>query len=288
MRRTLNISKQKNSQPYSIQFYDPTHPRNVTHPYEATLLGGDKERDIAVLQFEPTESTVCAHFSNGEVLHGDEVTAVGNPLDRNFLYTSGIVADPNFTMNDQASINHTALINVGNSGGALWNKYAEVIAVNNITIGFTDLRGRYYSIGYSTSIPATAAIFSIKSILEHGYVDRGYTGIQFVDLSAKQREDKNLYSGIRVSKVEKASPAEVGGIIKDDIILQVNGKGINHPRDLNEMFLDATSGTHFEVNLLRDGTSMTLSFRTVTKDEYLASLDLNAEQAKLSSPVPVP
>ena len=276
--------EEEDSKTYTIQFYDPTHARNVTRPYDATLVGKDEARDIAVLQFEPTENTVCAHFSDAQVMHGDPVSAVGNPLYQNFFYTAGIVTNPNYTINNQISINHTALINRGNSGGALWSEDAEVIAVNDTTIGVRNFSGQHYSIGYAASIPAGTAISSIKSIIEHGYVDRGYTGIKFVDLTAKQRAEKDLYSGIRVSKVEEASPAEVGGIIKDDIILQVNGEWIDHPRDLNEMFLNAASGTGFEVNLLRDGVGMTLSFTTTTEEEYLASLELKQREAeRLSS-----
>jgi len=105
--------------------------------YEATLIGYDAANDIAVLKVDASGLTPVV-LGNSDTLNvGDPVVAIGNPLgELTFSLTSGTVSakDRTITMSTGSTMNllqTDCAINSGNSGGALFNLYGEVIGITN-------------------------------------------------------------------------------------------------------------------------------------------------------------
>jgi serine protease Do len=103
--------------------------------YQAQVIGGEEDYDIAVLKVDPGEtklkSVVIGQSSN--LLVGEDIVAIGNPLGDGISFSDGIVSDAARVMPEYAlpSIVNTASISQGSSGGALFNEYGEVIAVTS-------------------------------------------------------------------------------------------------------------------------------------------------------------
>jgi len=127
----------------------------------ATFLGGDMDKDIAVLkakkadfQSDIKEATIA---DSGEVKLGSAVIAIGNPLSEGIAVTSGVVSVVSDTINmealDSASrtvtmqvIRTDAAVNSGNSGGGLFNIRGELIGIVNAKTAQSGVENMGYAI----------------------------------------------------------------------------------------------------------------------------------------------
>ncbi|MGN1097692.1 MAG: S1C family serine protease, partial [Clostridia bacterium] len=107
----------------------------------ATVVGGDKETDIAVIKIDPVDNMCVATLGDSDLVEvGDLAVAIGNPLGDELFgtVTSGIISGKNRTVKvddrEMTLLQTDAAINPGNSGGALINKYGEVIGINSVKI----------------------------------------------------------------------------------------------------------------------------------------------------------
>ncbi len=105
--------------------------------YDAALVGYDKSNDLAVLKIEAEELAPVILGDSDNLNVGDSVVAIGNPLgELTFSLTSGSISakDREVTMSNSLTMNllqTDCAINSGNSGGALFNMYGEVIGITN-------------------------------------------------------------------------------------------------------------------------------------------------------------
>ena len=247
--------------------------------YKAKLIGRDPLTDIAVIKIE-AQNLPVAHISNSdEVLIGEMVIAVGNPLGLNSTVTSGIVsaigrgalglnrdkyAVENFIQTDAA-------INPGNSGGGLFNLKGSLIGINTAIASRTG----YFS-GYGFAIPANLVRAVAMDLIEDGKVDRGYIGISLRpidELSSKSLKLEKV-AGALVDDVLKDSPAEKAGIEAGDVILELDGKPINSSNDLQSYVAQKRAGDKVNLKLWRDGKSLTKSVTLKRRDkDDMASAD---------------
>ena len=224
--------------------------------YKAKVIGADPLSDIAVLKIESTEKFKAVKFGNSdEARIGDWVIAIGNPFGLGGTVTSGIVSARNrdLGMNRYEDFIQTdASINVGNSGGPLFDMNGDVIGIN------TAILGREGSIGIGFAIPINRAKRIVEELKNSGRVDRSYkTGLTVQPLTPRIAlyMDLEISEGLIVVEVEQKSSADRSGIKNGDIITRVNGiivKTTNEFRSIIEES-DLRQGDRINVKLYRNG-----------------------------------
>jgi len=153
-------------------------------------------------------------------------------------------------------------INSGNSGGALFNLYGEVVGITNAK----------YSSSSGTSVDNIAFAIPIdnvygiaESIIENGGLIKPYIGVSVTDVST-QMQRYGLPKGAAVQSVSSGSPAEKGGLQANDIITKVNGTAITGSAALTKLVNAAAAGDTLRLTVYRQGTTVEL---TVTVSERL-------------------
>jgi len=228
---------------------------------DAKMIGSDPATDLAVLQIPPGGLTEL-HFADSDALRvGDFVVAIGNPFGLGQTVTSGIVSAlgrgglGSGTYED--FIQTDAAINSGNSGGALVNLRGELIGINSQIVS----RGGGGSIGIGFAIPTNMVHAIVEQLVEHGAVQRGLLGIASQDLTAELAEAFDLPSrrGAVVVNIQAGSPAELAGLRRGDVIIGVNDHPIRRSQELRNALGVLTVGDAVNVDILRDGSELTIS-----------------------------
>lgn len=150
--------------------------------YDAALIGYDESNDIAVLKVEAENLSPVILGNSDQLNVGDQVLAIGNPLgELTFSLTSGLVSamDRKVTLSSTVTMNliqTDCAINSGNSGGALFNLYGEVIGVTNAKYSSSSSsEASIDNIGFA--IPVNSILAIVESIIEKGYIASPYIGV---------------------------------------------------------------------------------------------------------------
>ena len=117
--------------------------------YEALYVAGDADNDLAVLKVDLTGLPAAEFGSSDELVVGDPVYAIGNPLgvELRGTLTDGIVSAINRDVwvegRSMSLIQTNAALNTGNSGGPLINAYGQVVGINTIkmTSSYSNVEG---------------------------------------------------------------------------------------------------------------------------------------------------
>lgn len=244
--------------------------------YEAKLVGYDDSNDIAVLKVDASGLSPVVLGDSDKMNVGDNVVAIGNPLgELTFTLTAGMVSALNrqITIDDMPMnlIQTDCAINSGNSGGALFNSYGEVIGMTN---------AKYSSSGNSSSasigniafaIPSNTVSNIVTSIIEKGYVEKVYIGVT-VSASYGQRGSQNV-QGVTVKSVTEGSPAEEAGIKEGDIITAVNGEKITSASGLSAWTSKSKAGDVLTLSIIRDGENIELKVTLGVRQQTTAPED---------------
>ncbi len=223
---------------------------------EATLVGGDKSNDLAVLKVDAsTLNLTTAVFGDSDaLLVGQTVIAVGNPLGIEFAgtVTTGIVSALDRMVSEENTseklIQTDAAINPGNSGGGLFTADGKLVGITSSKIVDTDVEG----IGFAIPINYAAPI--LNDLIEYGYVKgRPATGISGETLSASVARRYGLPAGIVVTSVASGSGAEQAGIKINDIITEVNGVAVTKMSDIQSVDNSFAVGSTIDVTYYRNG-----------------------------------
>nr|WP_315034972.1 trypsin-like peptidase domain-containing protein [uncultured Chryseobacterium sp.] len=236
--------------------------------YIATLIGTDPNTDISLLKIEE-KGLPYLNFANSDNIEvGQWVLAVGNPLGLNSTVTAGIVSakgrgigilgsQGKATNPIESFIQTDAAINPGNSGGALVNTNGDLIGINSAIQSTTG----YYQ-GYGFAVPANLARKIVEDIKKFGIVQRGFLGIQPLDLSNDQlvaaynkQYKTNLKSGagVYIIGLSDNSGAEDGGLKKGDIITKIDNYDITDFADLSMSIGSKRPGDKVQVTYSRNG-----------------------------------
>ena len=228
--------------------------------FSAELVGSDEDSDIAVLKIE-VEGLSEIDFGDSEILEvGDYVLAVGNPFGLGHTVTSGIVSAKGRSglgiENYEDFIQTDAAINRGNSGGALVNLQGELIGINTAILG---PGGGNAGIGFA--IPSRIVRGVMSQILEFGEVARGLLGIQGQAVDADIAESFGLKEvrGAIITLVQEDSSARKAGLKEDDVIVAVDGRGVDDFQDLRNTVGLRRPGDTVELTIIRDGRTQKLS-----------------------------
>ena len=236
--------------------------------YDPKGIGYDSSNDIAVLKVEAQDLPPVILGDSDNLNVGDPVVAIGNPLgELTFSLTAGMVSakDRQVTFSGGVMMNliqTDTAINSGNSGGALFNLYGEVIGVTNAKYSGSSGSGASIdNIGFAIPINTVRPI--VESIIENGYVAKAYIGVSILDVSA----DSQLYGvpkGAAVQSVVEDGPAAKAGLQAGDIITQANGTAITGSAELKKLVTASRPGDELTLSVYRQGQTLEI---TVTVDE---------------------
>ena len=223
--------------------------------YDAVLVGYDDSNDLAVLKINATGLKPVV-LGSSESLHvGDEVIAIGNPLgELTFSLTKGSVSALNrdVTLSSNVTmrlIQTDAAINSGNSGGALFNMYGEVVGITNAKYSGSSFTNEASVDNIGFAIPTDNVKSVISSIIEKGYVSKPYIGVQVSDAS-----DAAL-----VYSVADNSPAAKAGLQANDIVTAANGEKIMSASDLTAFVKKLRVGDELKLTVSRSGQETILT-----------------------------
>ena len=232
--------------------------------YDAQLIGYDESNDIAVLKIDASDLTPVVLGDSDTLNVGDSVVAIGNPLgELTFSLTTGVVSalDRPVTLSTGTTMNliqTDCAINSGNSGGALFNLYGEVIGITNAKYSSSSASSEASidNIGFAIPIDQVRSIF--ESIITNGYIVKPYIGVTVSDVSTES-QSYGLPQGAAVRSVTENGPAAEAGLQENDIITTVNGEAITGSNDLVKLVKAASAGDTLELTVYRQGQTVTLT-----------------------------
>ena len=238
--------------------------------YDAALVGADSTSDIAVLRIETTGLTPASFGDSAELAIGDQVAAIGNPLGETFrmTLTDGIISaiDRGISYNGHSMtlLQTNTAINEGNSGGALFNMYGQVIGVTNMK-----MMSSYSSIeGIGFAIPSSTIAAVADSLMQYGEV-RGRTaiGVTVGAIPDNVTSHYDLPTGLYVSAVEEKSDAAAKGIQQGDIITAVNGSPASATSDILTVKNTLSVGDTITFTIWRDGETFDVDVTLVDEND---------------------
>lgn len=255
----------EDSNSISVSLYNGT-------AYEAQLIGYDESNDIAVLKVE-ADNLIPVILGNSDLLNvGDSVVAIGNPLgELTFSLTAGTVSakDRKVTLSAAVTmdlIQTDCAINSGNSGGALFNLYGEVVGITNAKYsGSSASQASIDNIGFA--IPINNVMHIVESIIEKGYVSKPYVGVMVSDVSP-EIQLYGIPKGAAVRSLAEDGPAARAGLQPGDIVTKANGTDISGSTALVDMVSKSKPGDSLVLTLYRQGEYLEL---TIVIEEKIQS-----------------
>lgn len=222
----------------------------------ATLIGFDPVSDVALLKIKNFNKIKFPYFElNKKIKYsvGDTIYAIGNPYNLGISISKGIISAVSRNLEDELYnnlIQTDAVINKGNSGGAMVNEYGELIAINNVIYSKNS-----YSTGISFAIPVANITDVVDQIIRFGYIQHGWIGIESCrELNAKELKIFGIKnkSACMITKITKDSPAEKANIKVSDIILSYNGNTFTTFTDFVLDIRNTNVGSKMEINIFRN------------------------------------
>ena len=254
--------------------------------YDATLVGGESENDIAVLKIDATGLTPVIIGDSDNVKVGEQVVAIGNPLgELTFSMTSGIVSakDRSITMengNVMNMIQTDTAINNGNSGGPLFDMYGQVIGITSAKLsGSSSSEATIEGLGFA--IPINDIKDMVTDIMENGYVTgKPYMGVTVSTVPESISQRYGMSQGALVESVDEDSCAAKAGLQKGDIITTIDGKTVISSAELVEAKKTYKAGDTVTLEVERNGEKLELSltFDEDTPERRAAQEEAQAEQ----------
>ena len=231
--------------------------------YNAKIVGYDESNDLAVLKIEATGLSPVVLGSSEKLNVGDTVLAIGNPLgELTFSLTTGVVSALNrevtFSGGTVMDLLQTdCAINSGNSGGALFNLYGEVVGITNAKYSGSSSSGASIdNIAFAIPIDSVRAI--VESIIEKGYYAKPVIGVSVTDVDENSRQ-LGIPAGAWVKEVTAGGAAEAAGIQANDVITAINGTEISGVSDLKRILAKASAGDELSLVIWRKNQSLTLT-----------------------------
>ncbi len=240
--------------------------------YDASLIGYDESNDLAILKIEAEELAPVILGDSDNLNVGDSVVAIGNPLgELTFSLTSGSISakDREVTISNSLTMNllqTDCAINSGNSGGALFNLYGEVIGITNAKYSSSSSSDASIdNIGFAIPINDIRSI--VESIIEKGYFSKPYLGVGAQDVS-REYQIYGLPQGAAIQTITEGGPAEAAGLQVGDIITAFNDTEITSRTDLTTLIGRCKIGDIIYLTVYRQGETVEV---TVTIGEQIQS-----------------
>ena len=229
--------------------------------YLASIIGIDKNTDIAVLKISSSEELKPINFANSDSLKvGDRVLAIGNPYGIGISVSNGIISA---TGRDYGNpylqlIQTDAAINPGNSGGALINENGNLIGINSKIFSKT---GAYQGIGFA--IPSNLVVQIATQLIKYGNVKTLWIG-NFRVARTRINTDGKVINGLRIIEMENAGPLYNKGVRANDIIIGINDENANWNNLISSLKF-ATLGENLKLDLITNASQLkTINFMPST------------------------
>lgn len=243
---------------------------NDKRRFTAKVIGTDPSTDLAVVKID-AEGLPFMRFGNSDdVQIGQWVVAIGNPFNLSGTVTAGIVSAKGRDLHivqDKAPVESfiqtDAVVNPGNSGGALVNLQGELIGINTAIASPTGVYA-----GYAFAIPSNLVAKVVDDLRQFGVVQRGYLGITIRDNTQELAENshRNFTPGVLVDSLVANSAAGAAGIRKGDLITHVDGQAVKAAPELLEIVGKHRPGDKLNLSVLREGDERTISVVLKNRD----------------------
>jgi serine protease Do len=222
-----------------------------------TVVGRDRRVDLALVKVELTEPLPVLPLGDSERLAvGELVLALGHPFGLEQTVSLGIVSRKGAPLQAAAPgfdfIQTDAAVNPGNSGGPLVDMGGQVVGVNTRA-------ARNGSIGFA--IPVNLIKRLLPQLLAKGTVEWGWLGVRIDEITEDNVQDYGLDAprGVGIEGVLPGQPAAQAGIRAKDVVLEVDGRAVANPRDLQQVIATTPVGTPVRLSLWRDGQAQELT-----------------------------
>jgi S1-C subfamily serine protease len=224
--------------------------------FEAELVGTDQSTDVAVIKIERDEAfPVIPLADSSKVRVGQFAIAIGNPFGLDYTVTTGVVSGKSRSIfrgfslvRYQDFIQTDAWINTGSSGGPLLNIRGEVIGINAL-IRRNENTPAPAMAGAGFAIPINLVKTVGDQLIANGRVIRGFLGVKM----------QEVRGGIRVRPVGGDTPAYLGGLRRNDIIFEYNGKSVKKLVELQILVAESQVGERSVIRVLRQGHERTFN-----------------------------
>ena len=215
--------------------------------FVAEVVAFDTARDLAVLKIEPDPGAGPLHAirlgRSDDLMIGETVIAIGNPLGFQNTVTAGVVSAVNRDLEFGQGRSLTSLIqtdasiNPGNSGGPLLNVVGELIGINSA------IRGDAQNIGFAIPVDQLREVLPELLDIERRY--RVICGLKVDTLNSP-----------KVTAVQAGTPAEKAGIQIGDVVERIDGKPIREGIDFSIALIGARPGQTINLGLQRGGQAI--------------------------------
>lgn len=240
--------------------------------YEALLVGADAVSDLALLKIDCTGLPAASFGDIGSLSVGDPVAAIGNPLSEEFrsTLTNGIISaidrGMNYNGHTMSLLQTNAAINQGNSGGALFNMYGQVVGITNMKMMsyFSSIEG----IGFA--IPSSTVKAVVDQLAENGEVrGRPSIGITVGAIPQEAVENYELPEGLYISAVAENSDAAAQGIREGDVLIAIDGQSVSSTEEVAAIRDTRSVGDSLRFTIWREGETFDVDVRLMdTNDVY--------------------
>lgn len=227
----------------------------------ADLVGTDPDTDLAILRIDAANLPMIVVGTADKLSVGDVVLAIGNPFGVGQTVTMGIVSAKGRSRlginTFEDFIQTDAAINPGNSGGALITPAGQLVGINTAIVSQS---GGSDGIGFA--IPVDVARHVMQQILAHGFVPRGWLGIEVNPVTATTLKLYGLEAepaGVLVSGVMPEGPGASAGLRPGDIITAVDGMVVEDPQSAVNAISGVSPGDTVKLTVNREGRQAYLS-----------------------------
>ena len=246
--------------------------------YDATVIGGDSDYDVAVLKINAAGLTPVTLGNSADVNVGDSVLAIGNPLgELTFSMSGGYVSSCNRAINVDGTpfnmIQVDCSINPGNSGGPLVNLYGEVVGIVSAkysTYSSTTVEG----LGFAIPISDVRSI--ITDIMENGAVtDKAYMAITAGTMNEQMAAQFNIdvTEGVFVYSVVEGGAGDKAGLRLGDVITKMGDKTLTSRQDLSAAMKGYRAGDTVTLTVYRGGQYIEVELTFDTQPQTTGSDD---------------
>ena len=227
--------------------------------YPARIVGRDETSDLAVLKIEGRNLPYVNWGDSTKARVGDWIVAIGNPYGLGGTVTAGIISALHRGITGVGAydryIQTDAAINMGNSGGPMFDLNGNVIGINSALISPTGA-----SVGIGLAIPAEAAKPVIDSLMRGQRPQRGYLGVGLQPLDENLAPSLGLPkdSGEIVRSVVANGPAARGGLQQGDVIVRVNGQPVTPEQTVSYLVANTPVNSRIPLEIIRGGKRATV------------------------------
>jgi len=233
--------------------------------FSAKLVGSDPRTDLALLKIDSKSPLPSVKFGDSTKARvGDFVIAIGNPFGLGGTVTTGIISSKARDVNPNRAgivdnfIQTDASINVGNSGGPMFNAKGEVIGVNTAILASPGS-----NIGFA--IPSSTVQTVIEQLKSHGKVSRGLLSIKIQEITPQIAEAMNLKTeeGVLVVEADPKGAGSKAGLKPGDIIMQIGDVKVTNSRKLQILVAETPVNSIIKIDVLRNGEKKQLECKLI-------------------------